>query len=165
MSEIDAIIRPFAEGDRDMVNEFFDQMGPETRFYFNSTDHNRRFAMKFWDETDEEKRKTTCFYAATIPNEDGGELMVGYVFLWGLDTKVPSLGICTRDGYKGKHLGKRLMETARQHAINAGCGGITLTTHFANIRGQALYKKCGYERLGTHSCGSEFLFLLRLPND
>ena len=64
-----------------------------------------------------------------------------------------------------KHLGKRLMETARQHAINAGCGGITLTTHFANIRGQALYKKCGYERLGTHSCGSEFLFLLRLPND
>lgn len=165
MSKIDAIIRPFAEGDRDMVNEFFDQMGPETRFFFNSTDYNRRFAMKFWDETDPDKKKARRFFAATIPNEDGGELMVGYLFLWDMNTKIPSLGICTRDSYKGKHLGKRLMETARQCAIDNGCGGIMLTTHFANIRGQALYQNSGYERLGTHSCGNEFFYLLRLPND
>ena len=165
MSDIEAIIRPFAQGDRDMVNEFFDQMGPESKLFFNSTDGNRQTAMKFWDEADAGINKNARYFAATIPNEDGGELMVGYVFLWKMTTKVPSLGICIRDGYKGKHLGTRLMETARQCAIDNGCGGIMLTTHFANTRAQALYKKCGFERLGIDSAACEFLYLLRLPNE
>ena len=161
----EAIIRPFAEGDRDMVNEFFDQRGPETVFFLNTHDCNRNFALKFWNEAGSENVKNTRYFAATEKQEDGSELMVGYVFLCELDKKIPWLGIAVRDGYKGKHMGKRLMDTARQCAIEHKCGGILLTTHFANIRGQGLYGKMGYERLGQHTCGSEFLYLLRLPQD
>ena len=165
MSTQEAIIRPFAEGDRDMVNEFFDQMGPETTFFFNTGDCNRNYALKFWTEKDTDHNKNTRYFAATEKQEDGSELMVGYVFLCELNKKVPWLGIAVRDGYKGKHMGKRLMDTARQCAIEHKCGGILLTTHFANTRGQGLYGKMGYEKLGQHTCGSEFLYLLRLPQD
>lgn len=163
MNNTEAIIRPFSKGDRDMVNEFFDQMGPETVFFFNSNDWNRNFALKFWTESDSDGVKNTCYFAAVEPTEDGREQMVGYVFLFELDKKIPWLGIAVRDGYKGKHLGKRLLETARQCAMEHHCGGILLTTHFANTRGQGLYQKMGYERLGQHTCGSEFLYLLRFP--
>lgn len=164
MNITEAVIRPFEKGDRDMVNEFFDQMGPETTFFFNTNNCNRNFALRFWDEKDEEV-KNFRYFAATEKQEDGSELMVGYVFLTRLHTKMPGLGICVRDGYKGKHMGKRLMEKAREVAIEHHCGGITLMTHFANIRGQALYQKMGYEKLGQHNCGSEFIYILRLPNN
>jgi RimJ/RimL family protein N-acetyltransferase len=163
LDSFDAVIRPFEAGDRNMVNEFFDSLGPESKFFFNSTDGNRRFAMRFWDDSDEKQRSSRRFFAATIPDANGGETMVGYVFLWDLNTKIPWLGICVRDGYKGKHLGIRLMETARQCACDLGCGGIMLTTHVANTRAQGLYRKCGYTHLGTHT-STEFLYLLRLPN-
>ena len=164
MNIAEAKIRPFAEGDRDMVNEFFDQMGPESVFFFNTNDGNRNFAMRFWDKEDEDA-KNLRFFAATEEQEDGSELMVGYVFLTRLHTKMPGLGIAVRDGYKGKSMGKRLMQHAIDDAKEHNCGGITLMTHFANIRGQALYQKMGFEKLGQASCGSEFMYVLRLPNN
>lgn len=163
MNEVEATIRPFAAGDRDMVNEFFDQMGPETTFFFNSTDYNRNYALKFWDDL--ETAKDNRYFAATEPTADGGELMVGYVYLCDMGKKVPWLGIAVRDGYKGKHMGKRLIQQAIDCAKAENCGGILLTTHFANTRGQGLYQKMGFEKLGQHTCGSEFLYLLRLPQE
>jgi hypothetical protein len=55
MNTTEAVIRPFEKGDRDMVNEFFDQMGPETTFFFNTNDCNRNFALRFWDEKDADR--------------------------------------------------------------------------------------------------------------
>ena len=164
MSNTKATIRPFKETDKDMVNDFFDQMGPETVFFFNINDCHRNFAMRFWDKTNE-AIKNVCYFAATEIQEDGSELMVGYVFLRQLHTKIPELGIAVRDGYKGKQLGRCLIRHAIDYAKENNCGGIILTTHFANIRGQALYQKMGFERLGQHNCGSEFLYLLRFSQD
>ncbi|MBO4953911.1 MAG: GNAT family N-acetyltransferase [Clostridia bacterium] len=164
MSNKEAVIRPFMEGDRDMVNEFFDQMGPETVFFFNTYDGNRNFALRFWNKEDEEV-KNFRYFAATETQEDGSELMVGYVFLTRLHTKMPGFGIAVRDGYKGKSMGRRLTQHAIDYAKAHGCGGITLMTHFANIRGQALYQKMGFEKLGQANCGSEFIYILRFPNN
>lgn len=55
------------------------------------------------------------------------------------------------------------MQTAHDHAVTAGKGGILLTTHVSNLRGQGLYERSGYERMGMHSSG-EILYLLRFNN-
>jgi hypothetical protein len=73
--------------------------------------------------------------------------------------KVPWLGIAVSEEAKGCHLGTRLMEFAKNYALQHGKGGILLTTHRANIRGQALYEKSGYEYLGDHKSG-ELMYIL-----
>jgi len=144
-------IRRFEMGDRGMVNEFFDQMVGESKAFFNRSDGNRRNAMRFFDG---EAPNTDYFLA-----ESGG-VMAGYVFLWDMDKGVAWLGIAVREGFKGKGLGKLLMGHAADHARVDGKGGILLTTHTANLRGQVLYEGSGYERLGMHTSG-ELLYLLR----
>ena len=69
-------------------------------------------------------------------------------------------GIAVAEDWKGRHLGRELMARAEKHALENGKGGILLTTHTANLRGQGLYERSGYERLGVHTSG-EFLYLRR----
>lgn len=149
------VIRPFEPSDRAMVEEFFDQMGGETRAFFDRGSGNRKSAVKFFEGQD----NNTIRWAAVI-NTEKDELMVGYVYLWDLDKKIPWLGIAVREEWKGHHLGRRLLEHARSYVESINGGGILLTTAQANMRGQGLYERCGYERLGNHSSG-EVLYLLR----
>lgn len=144
-------IRTFDMEDRNLVEEFFDQMGSETRAFFDRGSVNRKNALSFFEGKD---RNILRWIAM-----DHGR-MVGYVFLWDLDTTIPWLGIAVSDDYKGKHLGRKLMKTAEEYAQSQNNGGILLTTHIANLRGQALYEHCGYERMGIHNTG-EILYLLR----
>jgi ribosomal protein S18 acetylase RimI-like enzyme len=143
-------IRPFEQGDRALVCAFFDQMGGETRAMFDRDSGNRYSALKFFDGDNAAHR----FMAV----KDGR--MVGYVFLWDMDKSVPWLGIAVAEDWKGRHLGRLLMEHAHQYAKANGKGGVLLTTAHANVRGQGLYERMGYERLGNHSSG-ELLYLLR----
>ena len=71
--------------------------------------------------------------------------------------------MCIRDRWKGRHLGRKLMAYAETYCLQLGKGGIFLTTHLANIRGQALYLRCGYEQLGTSNWG-EVLFFRSFPD-
>ena len=89
--------------------------------------------------------------------------MVGYLFFFSYQYKIPWLGIAVSDDVKGLHLGTRLMAYAEQYAKEHGKGGILLTTHQANLRGQVLYEKSGYERLGNHHSG-EVLYILRFDD-
>ena len=99
--------------------------------------------------------------SAAEAETDEGKEIVGIVFLWKKDSGVPWLGIGIAEKWKGKHLGRRLMDTARQYAESKGAGGIMLTTAQTNFRGQGLYEHMGYEKLGVHHSG-EFLYLLTL---
>lgn len=147
----DLVIRPFRQDDRGMVEEFFEQMGGESRAFFNRGDGNRKTALRFFSEHPE----NILYFLA----ERKG-LMVGYVFLYEMDRSVPWLGIAVREEYKGCHVGRQLMDYAQNCAKEYGKGGILLTTHVSNIRGQALYERSGYERMGMHTSG-EVLYLLR----
>lgn len=152
MSQLNGVaFRPFGSGDRQLVEDFFNQMGGETRAFFNRGDGNRRTAMRFFDG---EEGDTVRFMA-----EAEGR-MVGYVFLWDMGKGVPWLGIAVAEDWKGRHLGRLLLDHAHGVAKAAGKGGVLLTTGIANIRGQGLYERMGYERLGTHVDG-EYLYLLR----
>jgi ribosomal protein S18 acetylase RimI-like enzyme len=149
----DIRIRLFEAGDEAMVSAFFNQMGGETRAFFNRNDGNRRNALRFF-ESGKDEANVARFLA-----ESGGR-MVGYVFLWDMDRGVPWLGIAVADDWKGRHLGRRLLEHAHAYAKDRGKGGVLLTTGAANVRGQGLYERMGYEHIGTHS-GGEMLYLVR----
>lgn len=145
------LIRPFCKEDKEMVTAFFDQMGGETRSFFDVNSGNRKGALGFFDLPCEPNIKR---FAALY---DGR--MVGYVFLWDLDTMTPWLGIAISEDWKGRHLGRKLLAYAEQYCHDLGKGGIFLTTHMANVRGQGLYARCGYQRLGIHNNGELLYFL------
>ena len=147
----DVCIRPFAAGDKELVSAFFDQMGGETRAFFNRGDWNRQVALKYFDGS----APYTDYFLAELDTA-----MVGYVFLFEMDTAVPCLGIAVAEGYKGHHLGRKLIQCAIDRAKTTGKGGIWLTTHIANLRGQGLYERMGFQRMGIHNSG-EILYLLR----
>lgn len=146
-------IRLIQPGDRDMMVQFFDQMGPEARVLFNRNNGNRNWAMQYFEGTD--KLAMRRWVA-----DDNGR-MAGYVFLWDVDTMIPWLGIAVAEYMRGQHFGEKLIRTAEQWCREQGKGGIMLTTHMANVRAQALYERCGFERLGVHSASNELLYLLR----
>ena len=152
----EVVIRPFAAGDRELVQDFFDRMGPESRALFNRRRGNELGALAFFDE--KEENKSTIRFMAELNGR-----MVGYLFFFSYEYKIPWLGIAVSDDVKGMHLGTRLMEFAKNYAMAHGKGGILLTTHQANLRGQMLYENSGYERLGNHYSG-EVMYILRFED-
>jgi len=146
------LIREFTMDDEKLVKDFFDQMGGETKALFDRGNGNRNNAMKFFDKTSD----NTVYFLV----EHNG-IMVGYLFLWDMDKSIIWLGIAVHDTIKGKGLGKKLMSHAEEYAKKHGKGGILLTTHLANLRGQVLYERSGYERLGIHNQFMELLYLRR----
>ena len=147
------VIRGFAASDRQLVVDFFDQMGGETRVLFCS-EGNRKTALSFFDGDARDK----VFFLAELEGR-----MVGYVFLFQTRKTVCWLGIAVSEDMKGKHLGRRLIGHAKDYAKAQGMGGIMLTTHIANLRGQGLYTREGFERLGIHTSGEQ-LFIYRFDS-
>ena len=145
------------DDDLSMVMEFFDQMAGDTRAMFNRGDVNRVRAIEHLNRKEEDWQ---IHFAATVPQRDGSEKMVGYVFLWALDTMIPWLGIAIREDWKGNHLGRRLLKHVDEWAMRNAYGGVMLTSVPANIRAHALYSRMGYEYSGTHPNG-EFLYVKR----
>ena len=152
------IIRNFSIGDRELVTEFFNQMGGESRSFFNRGDGNRNNALSFFDKNGEEPNAVR--FLSSVTDESGKEIMTGYVFAWDMSTSVPILGIAVREEYKGKGLGRLLIQHLTNYLKDKNYGGIMLTTSFANVRGQSLYTRMGFEHIGTHTNG-EMLYILR----
>ena len=145
-------LRELAAGDELLLNEFFDQMGGESRALFNRRDYNRKGVLKQCSRPDPARR----YWLALLEGR-----MAGYVFFLDWSTGVPELGLAVRDELQGRHLGRRLVEFALQEAKNAGKGGVVLTTHLANLRAQALYESCGFRQMGVGKNGTEVLYLYR----
>ncbi|MBR4889084.1 MAG: GNAT family N-acetyltransferase [Clostridia bacterium] len=143
------IIRPFAPEDRPLVEDFFTRLGSEGKFFFNRGRGNEMRALSYFDGTSQKMLHFLAEYQGR---------MVGYVFLYNTHYQTPWLGIAVSEDAKGQHVGTRLMAYAETYAKEHGKGGLLLTTHVANIRGQALYEKSGYTRLGTHLSG-EFMYI------
>ena len=145
-------IREVAAGDEALINEFFDDMGGESRALFNRRDFNRRGVLKYCAKPDKTRRYWLAVY-------DGK--MIGYVFFLDFNSSIPSLGLAIRDEYRGMHLGRGFIEFAKERIKESGKGGMQLTTHLANIRGQALYEAEGFTCMGQCKNGSELFYLFR----
>ena len=157
----EATIRVLETHDMGLVFEFFDQMAGSTRAMFNRGDVNRIRAMEHLSRTTEDYQ---IHFAAVVKNEDGSEKMVGYVFLWNLDTKIPWLGIAVREDWKGHHLGRRLLQHLDDYLKPRGYGGVMLTSVPANIRAHSLYTRMGFEYYGVYP-DSEFLYIKRYAKE
>ena len=154
-----AKIRVLDKKDLPMLLEFFDQMAGDTRAMFNRNDVNRIRAMKHFSGEPNESDKEIHF-AATVIEPDGAEKMVGYVFMWDLDTKMPWLGIAVHENWKGRHLGRKLLAHLDDWAMPRGYGGLMLTSVPANVRAHSLYSRMGFEYFGVYP-DSEFLYIKR----
>jgi ribosomal protein S18 acetylase RimI-like enzyme len=134
-----------------MIHAFFDQMVEESTKFFNTNDVNRNFAIKFVTE----KNRSIIRWLA---EEDG--VMIGYVFLWDIDTTLPWLGIAVHDDHKGRGIGKKLIEHVHAWAESNHKDGVILITARDNARGQKLYEGMGYHYYGIHPTG-ELLYIKR----
>lgn len=150
-------IRELRREDRELVEEFYRQMGPETRFFFNSADYNYRRTMKFFGENPD---PNVVHWIAVL----GGRI-VGYVFVWNTGKKIVEMGLAVSEDLKGKRLGGRLIDTVKQWCRDHGKGGILLSTHPANIRAQALYNRSGFRHLGASNNRGEYLYLFALSEE
>lgn len=146
-------IRLFQQDDKDRVQSFFNRMGGESRSFFNRGHGNENWAMEYF--SGQERNPNILRWMMT-----DGSKMLGYVFLWDTNTSIPWLGIAVAEEEKGKGLGKQLMRHALDWAKKNGKGGVLLTTHVSNLRGQGLYEGQGFERMGMHTSG-EVLYLHR----
>ena len=151
-------IRNFAINDKNLVVEFFDQMGGESRSFFNRNDGNRNNALAFFDKNGQEPNAIR--FLSSVIDDNGKEIMTGYVFAWDIQTGVPTLGIAVREEYKGKGLGRLLIKHLTDYLKANNYGGVMLTTSFANVRGQSLYTRMGFDHIGTHISG-EMLYILK----
>jgi ribosomal protein S18 acetylase RimI-like enzyme len=154
-------IRRMTERDGELFVRFYAGLSAESLFFFTPHDPNPNKLRELILGTPQERNIRR--FAAVLSIE-GSEEMAGYVFLWDLDTGVPWLGICVSDSYKGQGIGTLLMDYAKQCCREQGKGGILLTTHRDNEKAQGLYRKVGYETIGTDSRG-EHLMIFRLRDE
>lgn len=145
-------IREIKTGDEELIHEFFDSMGGETRALFNRRDYNRKGVLKFCSHPESTRR----YYMAELDGK-----MAGYVFFLDFNTSIPTVGIALRDELRGLHLGRELISFAQKTAKESGKGGLILTTHVANIRAQSLYETMGFVNMGLCKNGSELFYLFR----
>jgi ribosomal protein S18 acetylase RimI-like enzyme len=50
-----------------------------------------------------------------------------------------------RENYRGKHIGRMLLDAAKEYAILTNAKRIELTTAMTNVTAQRLYEMNGYE--------------------
>ena len=152
-------IRLLTPDDKEKAEEFFRNLGEDGTNFFNRNNGNRDFLIEFL----EGKHQDRIYWGAVV-DTDRGEEIAGIVFLWDKDKKVTWLGIGITPDYKGKHLGRRLMNTASDWAKSSDAGGILLSTFTDNVRAQNLYEHLGYERIGYEHPGTAdegYLYILR----
>ena len=149
------LIREMQMTDRENLEKFYREMDPEANVLFNPENCNYIRTMAFF----EGKKQNIRYFIAMEEDE-----MLGYVFLTQYDTLIPSLGIAVASSVKGKGIGYALMQYAEEYAAAHGKGGLTLITHVANIRGQALYAKCGFDRVGIHGPTGQIFYIKRFKD-
>jgi ribosomal protein S18 acetylase RimI-like enzyme len=154
-------IRRMTERDGELFVRFYAALSAESLFFFTPHDPKPEKLRELVSGIAQEQN--ICRFAAVQAIEENEE-MAGYVFLWDLDTGVPWLGICVCDSYKGQGIGTSLMRYVEQYCRKQGKGGILLTTHRDNEKAQGLYRKVGYETIGTDSRG-ELLMIYRLKDE
>ena len=71
----DVVVREFRMSDKQLVTDFFDQMGGESRSFINRGDSSRILAMKFFDGITEDRVMFLAEYEGR---------MVGFIFLFGI---------------------------------------------------------------------------------
>jgi RimJ/RimL family protein N-acetyltransferase len=150
-------IRPVSAGDADLFIDFFGSFDERNLYLFTPHAIDPDALRQIVAETPGNPK---CARWLLSCEDQGQEVMIGYVFLWDIDTGVPWLGIGLRQTCLERGLGTRMMAHAVEHARSQGKGGIMLTVKKENARAMALYRKFGFEVIGEDHRG-ELLMITR----
>ena len=145
-------MREIQTGDEELINDFFDNLDPVSTALFNRRNYNRRGVLRFCAKPDPHRR----YWMAELDGK-----MAGYVFFLDFHTSIPELGLAVRSELQGNGLGRYLVTFAQNVAKESSKGGIQLTTHVANLRGQSLYDSMGFVCMGSCKSGTELFYLYR----
>jgi GNAT superfamily N-acetyltransferase len=153
----DISIRLVQPGDELLMYRFFMQLSEETKAVFSGSSFTREHAEQLIREAQQVhtiRRFTVIKHGAhSSPDQPNGDAMLGMLWLWKWELKVVWLGLMIADPYQGQGYGNVLIQFAKQYAGDFGKGGILLTTHNQNIRGQRLYQKNEFQTIGEDSRG------------
>ena len=83
----DVVVREFRMDDKQLVTDFFDQMGGESRSFINRGDSSRILSMKFFEGITEDR----------------------FIFLFENNTSIPFFGIAVHDAFKGRRIGVKMI--------------------------------------------------------
>ncbi|MCX5757244.1 MAG: GNAT family N-acetyltransferase [Candidatus Hydrogenedentes bacterium] len=72
--------------------------------------------------------------------------IVGWSFLWSLQSGSPTFGLGVADGCQGQRLGSRLMDHILGEAARRGISKISLTVVQDNDRARSMYERRGFVR-------------------
>ena len=134
---IELALRRLVAGDRAALQSFNREL---------STDSRRLFLPHAYDDATVAKA-----LARSESGEDlilglfTGDRLVGYFFLWYFTRPIPLLGIGLADDFRGRGLGRPMMQILLAAARASGREGVELTTCLDNERAFALYQKVGFE--------------------
>ena len=70
--------------------------------------------------------------------------IVGWVFLWGLQSEAPTFGLSVADDCQGQGLGSALMDRAIECALERGIHSVTLTVVQDNDKARGMYERRGF---------------------
>ena len=73
-----------------------------------------------------------------------GERIVGWGFLWSMDSGAPSLGLGVADAYHGQGLGGRLMDEVMAYARGRELRRVVLTVVQDNHKARKMYERRGF---------------------
>lgn len=79
------------------------------------------------------------------------EYIVGFAGLWAMLNEVHIIAIAVRNDYRQMGIGERLLISIIEMASQLDANVITLEVRVSNKIAQALYKKYGFQIVGTHS--------------
>jgi GNAT superfamily N-acetyltransferase len=80
---------------------------------------------------------------------DNGEV-VGWAFLWNIESDGPTFGLGVADAYQGKGLGRNLMDEILRWADERGINKISLTVVQDNDTARAMYERRGFVQLNAY---------------
>lgn len=97
-----------------------------------------------------------------------GECVVGYVGVWGMPPEGEVCNVAVAPGYRGRHIGKNLMQAAVRLAAKKGMTSLFLEVRASNAAAKHLYKGLGFQetgvRRGYYHAPVEDAVLMQLQN-
>lgn len=97
-----------------------------------------------------------------------GESVVGYVGIWGMPPEGEVCNVAVSPGYRGRHIGKKLMEAGLEQALKKGIIRLFLEVRASNTAAKNLYKSLGFQetgvRRGYYHGPAEDALLMELQN-
>ncbi|MDI4647442.1 GNAT family N-acetyltransferase [Cohnella hashimotonis] len=152
-------IRLVEQDDAELIFEYFGALSETTKSIFPGYPFTAEEASRLARE-ESNTSGIRRFIVIDWSPATSSERMAATLWFWDWGCMVPWIGLMVADEYQGKGLGKAMLEHSIQEARSSGKGGILLTTHKENVRGQALYARYGFQTIGRDERG-EYLMILR----